>query len=119
MYTELLEKDKIFPKKVYEKQQLTLNTTFSQEDFLESQIQQHFQQNLKDFQYRILHGALITNSHLFKWKIKLNDLCSFCQAETESMVHLLIRCQTSKNIWNSIIKIIYDGTGTRINLTEK
>ena len=35
------------------------------------------------------------------------------------MVHLLIRCQTSKNLWNSIIKIIYDGTGTCINLTEK
>ena len=35
------------------------------------------------------------------------------------MVHLLIQCQTSKNIWNSIIKIIYDGTGTPINLTQK
>ena len=35
------------------------------------------------------------------------------------MVHLLIRCQTSKNIWNSIIKMICDGTDTRINLTEK
>ena len=122
VYTELIEKDKIFPQKIYERQQLTLNTTFSQEDFLELFKVSNtatLSTKLKDFQYRILHGALITNSHLFKWKIKPNDLCSFCQAETESMVHLLIRCQTSKNIWNSIIKIIYDGTGTRINLTEK
>ena len=35
------------------------------------------------------------------------------------MVHFLIRCQTIKVIWNSIIKMIHDGTGTRINLTEK
>ena len=29
-------------------------------------MQQHFEKN---FQYRILHDALITNSHLFKWKL--------------------------------------------------
>ena len=78
MYTELIENDKIFPQKIYERQQLTLNTTFSQEDFLELFKVSNtatLSTKLKDFQYRILHGALITNSHLFKWKIKPNDLC--------------------------------------------
>ena len=100
---ELIEKDKIFPQEVYEKQQLTLNTTLSQEDFLglfKVSNTTTLSTKLKGFQYRILHGALIINSHLFKWKIKPNDLCSFCQAETVSMVHLLIRCQTNKNIRN-------------------
>ena len=82
VYTELIEKDEIFPQKVYEKQQLTLNTTFSQEDFLELFKVSNtatLSTKLKDFLYRILHGALITNSRLFKWKIKPNDLRSFCQ----------------------------------------
>ena len=30
VYTELVEKGKVFPQEAYEKQQLTLNTTFSQ-----------------------------------------------------------------------------------------
>ena len=88
--TELIEKDKIFPQKVYEKKQSTLNTTFSQEGFIELFKVSNaatLSTKRKDFQYTILHGALITNSHLFKWKTKPIDLCSFCQAETESMVH--------------------------------
>ena len=34
VYTELVEKRKVFPQEAYEKQQFTLNTTFSQWEFL-------------------------------------------------------------------------------------
>ena len=34
---------------------------------------------LRSFQYRVLHSAIITNRHLFKWGIKASNDCTFCK----------------------------------------
>ena len=55
--------------------------------------------NIRSFQYRLLHRAIITNSHLFRWKIRDNNLCSFCHKSKETYVHLFVECPTVQEIW--------------------
>ena len=43
---------------------------------------------LRSFQYRLLMNVVITNVHLKVLKLRSNNLCSFCDVETESLTHL-------------------------------
>ena len=54
----------------------------------------------RNFQYRLLQRAIITNTNLFKWGLVPSNLCSFCQLEEENIVHLLFQCQEVQYIWN-------------------
>ena len=47
---------------------------------------------LQWFQYRITHRILATNKLLYAMNIKDNALCSFCNAENETILHLLYEC---------------------------
>ena len=48
---------------------------------------------LRSFQYRLLHRALITNIHLFRWGKMDTNLCSFC--EKEKKLTLICLCYAS------------------------
>ena len=74
---------------------------------------------LRDFQYRLLNQAVITNTHLFKWKIIQADLCTFCEEQPESILHLLVKCKHSQFIWNKLIVKLHTLTGIYIQFTEK
>ena len=55
------------------------------------------------FQYKILHRILATNSKLFLYKIFESPLCSFCNSENESILHLFCECDITTGIWQDII----------------
>ena len=74
---------------------------------------------LRDFQYRLLNQAVITNTHLFKWKIIQADLCTFCEEQPESILHLLVKCKHSQLIWNKLFVKLHTLTGIYIQFTEK
>ena len=57
---------------------------------------------LRSFQYRLLHNSIITNAHLFRWKMLSNNLCSFCQEEKETTIHLLCECTIVENLWKKL-----------------
>ena len=59
---------------------------------------------LRSFQYRLLCCAIITNTHLFKFKIKSTNLCTFCDIEEESYEHLFFSCQCVRRFWNQILE---------------
>ena len=61
---------------------------------------------LRSFQYRLMLGALVTNVQLKIYKIKDNDLCSFCKSEQETVLHLLFLCREVKIIWYECKRII-------------
>ena len=61
---------------------------------------------LLDFQYRLLHNCLVTNTKLKQWAIQTNELCTFCNAQPETTYHLLLHCQYSQNIWNQLFAYI-------------
>lgn len=57
---------------------------------------------IRDFQYRLLIGALVTNAKLKLWRIKDSDLCTFCDSIAEDEIHLFCECHKVKNMWNAL-----------------
>ena len=54
---------------------------------------------VKAFQYKFLNSILYTNAKLYKIGFKLNDLCSFCSPEPETLYHFLYLCPFSVDFW--------------------
>ena len=59
---------------------------------------------LRSFQFRILHKAIVLNSHLARWKIRNSNLCSMCNTAKEDIIHFFCECPEAVRIWNSIRK---------------
>ena len=53
----------------------------------------------RSFQYRLLQRALVTNVELEHWKMRDNNLCSFCHEYKETQVHLFYECQIVREVW--------------------
>ena len=71
---------------------------------------------LRSFQYRLLHRAIITNVHLFRWQLRNNNLCSFCNKDKESYAHLFVMCECVQNIWVKLEQYMHsDLTTEKIN----
>lgn len=58
------------------------------------------------FQYRVLHRILATNDFLYKIRIKDNNLCTFCNVHSETLVHLFWSCRIVFDFWDRIEKWI-------------
>ena len=54
---------------------------------------------VKAFQYKILNSILYTNAKLYKIGFKMNDTCSFCSSEPETLYHFLYLCPYSIDFW--------------------
>ena len=54
------------------------------------------------FQFKLLHRRLATNNFLKKINLKDNDLCSFCQIEEESLIHLFWNCTVTSCFWHDL-----------------
>ena len=58
---------------------------------------------LRAFQYKILHNILYLNeflSHKAKWSV--DPLCTFCKTENETIQHLFFECIFVKTFWNEL-----------------
>ena len=51
---------------------------------------------------RTLHRRFYTNDKLYKMGIKNSDKCTFCHDESDSVEHMLLRCNVIKNFWDRI-----------------
>ena len=74
---------------------------------------------LKYTQFRTLHRRFYTNDKLFKMGIKKSDRCIFCLEESDSVGHMLLRCEKIKTFWNRIENWITEIGFIDYNLTEK
>lgn len=61
---------------------------------------------LRWFQYRILHRLLPTARYLFLRNIVDSPTCSFCENEEETIQHLLWHCDTVATFWNDLQQLI-------------
>ena len=52
----------------------------------------------RSFQYRLLQRALVMNTHLYKWKIRGDELCSFCNEEREVSEHLFFLLSSGNGV---------------------
>jgi hypothetical protein len=57
---------------------------------------------LQDFQYKLIHRILITNSFLHKCGLKETELCTFCTETKESIVHIFWEFNYVRNFWLAI-----------------
>lgn len=62
----------------------------------------------RDFQYRLLHSAIVTNRKLYLWKILPSDKCTFCKEQIERIPHLFFECKHVYKFWQEIREFIYD-----------
>lgn len=74
---------------------------------------------LKEFQYKILHKYLATNSLLYKMKKVESNRCTFCGLYVESITHIFYDCIESKNVWFMIQSVLVNIDCTVRKLTCK
>ena len=60
---------------------------------------------LRSFQYRLLNRALVTNAHLYRWKIKESNNCTFCKKEKETIEHLYGHCDYTNQFLLDVIDL--------------
>ena len=65
----------------------------------------------RSFQYRLLHRAIITNVHLFRWGRIKSNLCSFCNLSKETYSHLFFECSKTAIIWDRVKCILKSISG--------
>ena len=59
------------------------------------------QLNLRSFQFRLLHKALVLNDKLFRWKIKSNNYCTFCNVNVkENVRHFFWECEKVQKVYS-------------------
>ena len=71
---------------------------------------------LRDFQFKINNKILVTNSFLHKINKIDNNLCSYCQKETESIFHLLCTCDIVKEFWDNFKTWISEKINADVNI---
>lgn len=74
---------------------------------------------LRDFQYRLLQGLIVTNRQLFLWKKLDKDRCTFCNQSMEYTMHLFVYCPLVKIIWENLQNYIQECASEEIaNILE-
>ena len=56
---------------------------------------------LQIFQFKFLHRRVATNSFLHKIGLQTTDRCSFCEDESETIIHLFWECKFTKEFWST------------------
>ena len=70
------------------------------------------------FQYKLLNRIVYTNKLLHKIKLSDTSLCTFCGEYEESLEHLFLHCQFSKNFWMQIVSWLNEFNITIIELKD-
>ena len=58
--------------------------------------------NTRIFQFKILHNILFLNDRLYNLNLSDTKLCSFCNLENETPVHLFGECNLTLLLWKSL-----------------
>lgn len=57
---------------------------------------------LRNFQFKLLHRVIATNSLLYKIKLVDSKLCTFCKKSEESLEHLFFSCPVTRQFWDHL-----------------
>ena len=64
---------------------------------------------LRMFHFKILNNILYLNKKLFIFGKVSSKLCSFCNREDETVIHLFSECSIAKEIWKKLINYFRTG----------
>ena len=54
---------------------------------------------LHSFQYKILHNILFLNKKPYLSGITKSSVCSYCNTNNETQIHLFCECNSTKSLW--------------------
>ncbi len=69
---------------------------------------------IQNFQYRLTHKIMGTNSKLYKWGMRLDNKCDFCKHKEENYIHLFYKCEKIQTFWREVKRWIKKETDTYI-----
>lgn len=61
---------------------------------------------LRAFNYKFVMRAIPLNSQLFSFGVIPSPLCTFCNSENETLMHLFFECATINCFWNNVCDFI-------------
>ena len=73
----------------------------------------------RSFQYRLLFRALVFNTQLYKWGLRENDLCTFCEQSRETYTHVFFYCHKTEQLWRDIKIFVNDLTDEPLHINVK
>ena len=71
---------------------------------------------IRDFQYRFLQRAIITNIQLNEWGLRSSKDCSFCELYSESILHLFYECREVRPLWIKYQKLALEVYSQEISI---
>ena len=74
---------------------------------------------LKDFQYKLTNECLVTKSFLHRIRKNVDNLCSICKQEPETILHLFVDCDKVKEFWQYLQMWLLQNINIRINIDTK
>ena len=74
---------------------------------------------LQEFQFKVNNHILVTKSFLLKIKKVDNDRCSFCNQESETIIHVLFLCNKVKEFWVALQNWLRIQANIELELTAK
>ena len=63
--------------------------------------------NLRTFQYKISNNVLYLNEKYFRFKFVSSPICSFCNSEDETPLHLFYSCNQTKSLQSKFQELLY------------
>ena len=77
-----------------------LSPEINREDAYSMPFQTTKSTKLREFQYKLLHRRLATNTFLF-YNVE-DDTCTFCKTHKEDLSHLFWTCEKTTNFWKKL-----------------
>ena len=74
---------------------------------------------LKEFQFQLIHRAIVTKKELFRFGIKTDDECLYCGDKDHSIEHSLIECVFTKLITQNVLDWFNQVNGCQISPTTE
>ena len=74
---------------------------------------------LRWFQFRLIHRILGVNSFLLKINKVDSGLCSFCNLEEETIIHLFCGCPITLLFWNNVAQWLREISKTQVQIDEE
>ena len=71
---------------------------------------------LCSFHYRIITWSIITNMHLFYYKISDSKLCTFCNQAEETVLHLFVHCKEGQHLIAWVVEVAGKIAHCRVNV---
>ena len=99
-------------------EKLEVSQLFDWNDLFSFKFGKIFNNNVKQYNFKLLHRILPFKENLVKWKITSDIICRDCN-DVETINHVLLFCPEVKSYWKKVMDIIYFLFNIDISMDEK